>query len=47
LLIIRFNYTVVSIFLNRPHQSILASSASRSNGARFRFLLLLTSFSAS
>jgi hypothetical protein len=45
LLIIRFNCAVVSIFLNRPYQSIRASSASLSNGALFRFLLVVSSFS--
>jgi hypothetical protein len=34
----------VSIFRNRPHQSILASSASHSNGALLRFLLAFSSF---
>jgi hypothetical protein len=36
--IIRFNWALASIFLNRTYRSIRASSASLSNGARFRFL---------
>ncbi|KAE8852436.1 hypothetical protein PTNB73_10603 [Pyrenophora teres f. teres] len=39
--IMRFSCALASIFLSRCHRSTLASSASLSNGALFRLLLLL------
>ncbi|KAI0567853.1 hypothetical protein Alg130_12463 [Pyrenophora tritici-repentis] len=39
----RFSCALASIFLSRCHRSTLASSASLSNGALFRLLLLLWS----
>ncbi|CAE7208678.1 hypothetical protein PTTW11_09879 [Pyrenophora teres f. teres] len=41
--IMRFSCALASIFLSRCHRSTLASSASLSNGALFRLLLLLWS----
>ncbi|KAI8930501.1 hypothetical protein NX059_012450 [Plenodomus lindquistii] len=41
--VIQFNCAFVSIFLNQPHESIFASSASLSKGPLFRVLFTIPS----